>query len=294
MLKMSEEEEKLEETPYFVPKSGNPESMQDVVNNHYAKNKLPGKNSDLQSMSKDELLAVFTEEKNKRKSNYKKLILIFLGLIAFTLIISVTTKFHFFSYFGIYTGVIAGSVAFSQRQKQTAIELARYEDITIAGPLCEMLNVNDKQIAQTVELALTNLLPKLKASDGNLISSEQKKQLRKALSKSKGKIDAIDYSVFRVSILKAFEQIGGHDELELVSGIAKSPESDYALTVRQAAIDCLPSLQTRVAGEKEKQELLRASSFTDLPDEDLLRPAHSPGETTPAELLRPAEPFVKE
>ena len=294
MLKMSEEEEKLKETPYSVPKNGNQESMRVVVDRRSAKKKLSENNSDLQSMTKEELLAVFTEEKNKRKSNSKKLILIVLGLIAFTLIISIFTSIQFVSYIGAFTGVFASTVALSQRQKQTTIELARYEDITIAGPLCEMLNAHDKQITQTVQLALTNLLPKLKASDGNLISSEQKKQLRKALSRSKGSVKAIDYSVFQIAILKAFEQIGGHDELELVSEIAKSPESGYASTVRQAAIDCLPYLQARVAGEKERQELLRASSFTDLPDGDLLRPAHSPGETSPAELLRPADPLSKE
>ena len=251
--------------------------------------KTPDKNADIALMTKEQLLAEFEKANAKRKKFIKFAIWGMVGYIALgVLLMLVNSKIQIFSMFGSLFGVSVGSFAISERQKQTALELTKHDDPAIVGVLCEILDYRDKSIRSSVVIALTRLLPKLKASDSNLLNGQQRHKLRSAFSHRKSRA-SYSNTMFQIATLKSYEQIGYREELITVNEIIGARTGAFSPEVVAAAKECLPYLQKRVKNETEGQTLLRASSFQSVSDEGLLRPAAGVGEIEPQELLRPSE-----
>lgn len=140
-------------------------------------------------------------------------------------------------------------------------QLSYYEDIQLTGTFIKMLAIDDAELLPKVRRVLTNLLPKLKASDSTIIDAQHKKLLLSVLTNNgRVKLPA-EYIAFQLAILKSLEQIGDLNDLQTVTEIATSKGKSYHERVRETAIECLPYLQIRASKEREKKELLRASSF---------------------------------
>ena len=136
---------------------------------------------------------------------------------------------------------------------------------------------------------LTGLLPRLQISDVNLLSLRHHSILNRHLDGAWGSLTA-SRANFVLAILKAYEQVGGAQDLLTVERLAQG--KGYAKRnkeIREAAQDCLPYLQARADGQELRQTLLRASSESGDNSGTLLRPAHAANITDPAQLLRASE-----
>ena len=75
----------------------------------------------------------------------------------------------------------------------------------------------------------------------------------------------------------------------MVEEIADSLYKYYDQRLIEAAQHCLKSLRLSDDVEGDQDYLLRASSISDQPVEQLLRPVKNPGDPNPSELLRTAK-----
>ena len=240
-------------------------------------------------MTKASLLSICRAEQKLRKVT-TRIVLAFLCLYFGSYLLAVWRYNFELPLWGL---CIASSIIWasfwqqSEKHKQAMIALVDDEVVTSVGALSEILKMHDREIAFLVRQALTKILPKLRASEASLLNSYQRTVLRTALNRHKyGKSD--EYTDFQVAVLKSYEQIGGEDDIDTVTQIAASTMI-YDLRVKAAAIECLPYLNQRIVEVKEKDELLRASSFAEIPNRELLRPAQGVGDTPAIDLLRPSK-----
>ena len=168
------------------------------------------------------------------------------------------------------------------RQSEAARQLASCDSVRAVGPLAEALEWPDEALQRVASTALIRLLPRLKASDANLLNPKQRailyKTLRPMNANRKGRL--------LCAILAALEQVGDKSALPAVSRL----ESMLAITaaqrsVRTAAKRCLPYLNANAENARSSQTLLRASSASEVSSDTLLRPS-SNQETPPEQLLR--------
>jgi len=131
--------------------------------------------------------------------------------------------------------------------------------------------------------ALALLLPQMKLKDSALLKPEHRRKLNRHLffAPIKRRVKTTD---LRLSILKAYEQVGDASALEAVEELLTK---NIDAKLRDAAETCLLYLKQNVGRVAEAQTLLRASALSDKPEE-LLRPAREKREEEP--LLRPAMP----
>ncbi len=156
-----------------------------------------------------------------------------------------------------------------------ARNLLIFDDVKIVGPLVDALAFGDEVTQQDARKALVRLLPRLQASDANLLDGKQREQLRQMLF--------TDYTELNVSILKAYEHVGDGPELEAVERLLQN--AIWHVEARDAAEACLPFLQWRARQMQSSQTLLRASQHTTTP-EILLRPAGNSQTEDETQLLR--------
>ncbi len=125
--------------------------------------------------------------------------------------------------------------------------------------------------------ALLELLPVLRATDGDLISAQSHLTLNKC--------SASNDKALVMAVLDALPHIGTQIALSHVEALANEQlKLGKDIEVREMAMVCLPLLKYRIA-EQNKNTLLRASH--PLPSgEELLRPAENTLETAPEQLLR--------
>ena len=180
--------------------------------------------------------------------------------------------------------VSAGAVGASQ--KQTALTLATLEDVRVVGSLTSSLEWGDAAVRGEARKALQNLLPRLKESDSALLTLEQRKILLKQLTNDR------ESPEFLLSILKAFEQIGGEEAISTVTQVYRglTPSGTFP-DVKAAALEILPSLEARKIRQEQSQNLLRPSALSDPQPETLLRPVMGESSHTEdaTQLLRPQE-----
>ncbi len=177
--------------------------------------------------------------------------------------------------------------------RKAAVELTTLDDVRCIGPLVDICVAMQNMTTNTsvrARLALTRLLPRLKASDAHLLREPQRVILRGILA-GKGYISFGKYydAEFILSILKAFEQVGDWKSLPYVQQLAQGAKWPH---VRAAAKECLPYLQALAEKQKPGENLLRASSASEaagVAPETLLRPASATEEARPETLLRAAE-----
>ena len=182
--------------------------------------------------------------------------------------------------------LLAVQMSFPRKLKEQILFLSKYGDPSLIGLCCEMLGSRDRGFDRDVAAILERLLPKFKASEATLLKEEHRSKLREALAPNFMRDESIDDSAFQVSILRAFEQVGGEMELPVVSSIAHAERDDYPANVLEAAKVCLPYLRNRVEHDQASQTLLRPSSLAEFIDPLLLRSVTNPGNTNPRELLR--------
>lgn len=178
------------------------------------------------------------------------------------------------------------SSAATSRQQALAKLLEEVEDVRFIGPALALLHpveTRDKATKQVARSVLKRLLPRLTATDHDLLTSAQKHSLLILLTM---RYDDVDLTL---AILKALEQIGDEKAIPVVEELSHEPAASVNMRrVRDAANDCLPFLRARVKQAEQSQMLLRAS-MPDAPD-TLLRAASAQPDVTPAEeLLRPQE-----
>jgi hypothetical protein len=179
------------------------------------------------------------------------------------------------------------SGTYAQRNLTNA--LIHSNDLQIVPPLI--------QAAATVEISgttavmlLTRLLPRMRASDANLLNADDRTLLHTAMVKharNRG---------FVLAALKALQQIGDRASIPTVKRFAERGNRRGAdPAIRDAAQECLEFLRQRAALSEANNTLLRASSSGDTPTDILLRAVDSPLPTAPEELLRTtAAPIVYE
>jgi hypothetical protein len=171
----------------------------------------------------------------------------------------------------------------SGKQTEAARKLARHDDIRGVGPLAEALEWPDPDVQSVATEALIRLLPRLQATDGALLTANQRANLYRKLRPYQHGAQ----TELQQAILRALEQIGDKEAIpsvrRLARGGALSPKQKQ---VRKAAQDCLPYLRTRAEQQRVSQTLLRASSATSAAPDILLRPADMGGGAAPEQLLR--------
>lgn len=169
------------------------------------------------------------------------------------------------------------------RLKWMMNELASAGDLRVVGPLIEIAAVPEGSADTMAALALTRLLPRLRASDAGLLTARQRSALGKAL------LNHTQNAEFLLAALKALEQMGDGEHLTVVEQLASGTVSTAApARVQAAARECLPFLRARFDQQQARASLLRASDIRYASSAALLRPAAGVPART-AELLRPLD-----
>ena len=136
--------------------------------------------------------------------------------------------------------------------------------------------------------ALTSLLPQLRANDAYLLTSNMRNHIRTWL----GEQVNTDWNVLcpdhlQIAALKALEQVGNTDDIEVVERLANMKTRTSAQEkVKHAAIECLPMLRSHCGEVAAARTLLRAANAEDARPETLLRAASSTTKASATELLR--------
>lgn len=242
----------------------------------------------------DRLLAMLQKESGRRERRRK----IGFAMLAAYFVLLLLSLFHGAWHVDHNDGLLAIGLVFvfvaTHRQRKMLTELAEYDDIRAVGPLTDALGfkqvrlgtlgsaslVNITKVAGIAEAKLSELLPRMRASDAHLLNPEQRRNLCAAVQFSHN----VD---FVVGALRAFEQIGGEDVLVTVEKLAnREPRSAGARQIRQAAEEALPAVRQRAEQAQSARILLRPASSPEGPAEVLLRPAQGPGATDESVLLR--------
>lgn len=172
----------------------------------------------------------------------------------------------------------------SPKQMELAQALVAAKDVQAVGPLAEMLEWPDIECRRQAEYALTALLPLVKASDVNLMTTKQKSALYPMLRPSETR----RHWQLQLAILAALEQIGDEAAVPLVQQLADMKNaSPVHKRIKDRANECLPSLDARARQTRDSQTLLRGSAMTATAPDMLLRPASPTNESDPQQLLRP-------
>jgi len=168
------------------------------------------------------------------------------------------------------------------RLKGLMNNLANISDLRIAGPLVEIVALEESIANKMAAQLLTRLLPRFRASDAKLLTDGQHTALLRTLNRTNATPE------YFVAVLKALEQIGDARALPVVESLATGRRATIApRRVQAAAQDCLPFLRVRCDQQRASQTLLRASDAAGMQTDTLLRPAQGGGTTEATELLRP-------
>jgi hypothetical protein len=166
--------------------------------------------------------------------------------------------------------------------------LAKYfDDVSIIGPLAEALEYRSRPVREAATSALVRLLPRLQESDSDLLTSEQRTNLHRALM---GKNPELV-----VAVLNALEVTGDGTAIpnvqKLASGLGVAG-ADKQIQARAQHI--LLVLRQRAEAQCAPQMLLRAASAGEVGTEVLLRPAAGAGDSQEQVLLRPVNNGTEE
>ena len=179
-----------------------------------------------------------------------------------------------------------------RKPKWSVEKLTRVGGVKAIGTLLEILGGPKaaRQVAPLV-VALTELLPQMKASDAGLLTQAQRRMLNSALKNGfAGKLNALLTLNYRLAILKALEQVGDASAIPVVAHLANGKaQTANQKTLKAAAQECLPLLQNNLGGVEANKMLLRASSPESAAPETLLRPVEFTPDANPKQLLRAAD-----
>jgi hypothetical protein len=204
---------------------------------------------------------------------------------------------------GVYTQLFRSA---SRRKRSYTKALSSRQDMKQIGALIHTLRGTDASVRDLSKRALIDLLPRLRASDAAALGEYERMILLKQLAINPRDLgyrevtEMFSPSAFRrevdlrVSILKAYEQVGGTKELDTVDKLARGlptlhRSSRLPAEIKNAANECLPYLVTRANDERASRQLLRASGMEAVGTGELLRPAAEQSGTGKEHLLMAAE-----
>ncbi len=181
---------------------------------------------------------------------------------------------------------LSGFWALDRNQSEQVVNrLSESWDPRAVGILAVVARERDPTLTHRAMQALTNLLPRIRASDAAYIDAEGMQALILLLP------DAPE--TVQLALLQALEQVGDKRAIPAVSELADSPE--VRPDIQKAAAECLPALRQRARLVRDSATLLRASaaetpteaasqllrpvSGAPVPTDNLLRPAETPSET---------------
>ncbi len=130
--------------------------------------------------------------------------------------------------------------------------------------------------------AIIRILPRLRASDTDLMDADTRKLLNQQLGRSTRALSEAwagarrveEHTAYDVAILKAWEQVGDERALPFVEKLAGlNARTSAQKRVQQAALECLPYLQSRADQQRVAHTLLRAAQPPVEPGDVLLRAA---------------------
>ena len=186
--------------------------------------------------------------------------------------------FQMFSYMGVFGSVTAAT----QFQKSAVQLLATFDDSKYIPELVDAAGSQDKTMAELGSSALAKLLPRLNASDREILDTERRGVLHKALLSGSAKPD------YRKAILAAMEQVGDERDLPAIKKLAeRAGTTAREKEIQEAAKACLPYVELRAEQNRAAHTLLRAATESGADAEALLRPTSSPAEIDSGSLLRP-------
>jgi hypothetical protein len=257
---------------------------------------------DHKPVNAEEILVWFEDGRKRRRAKQRE---INLAIVPICILLTVLLYAFLgpFSAGGMLLAVCASSLilftavnrAFLLREQFVAREngriLSAYDDMRMVGPLIDALGIRDTFIRTPAINTLTKLLPRLHATDAQHITALQMWRLCDALKYNSyeysdsftrafdapiigGVVDRSELLDFHLAILKALEQIGDETAIPHVSAIIEQRvfrEADKIL--RDAAVECYPTLIARVEENRPGSMLLRPSTGLDRNGETLLRPA---------------------
>ncbi len=181
----------------------------------------------------------------------------------------------FFSFSGTYA------------QRNLTNALIHSDDLRIIPPLIQA-SATVEISGTTAVMLLTRLLPRMRASDSQLLSSDDRTLLHTAIAKHARNTE------FVLAAISALQQVGEAPSIPTVQRLAeRSGRGSADPSVREAARECLQFLQQRAAMSEANHTLLRASSQSAAPTDTLLRAIGGSTPTASSELLRTtSEPIV--
>lgn len=198
------------------------------------------------------------------------------------------SRHHAWLPMGIWVALFVAALTLNRlvvtgRHRDLARKLADYKHVQFIGTFVEMFQWPDREIQRVARDTLTELLPKLRASDAGLLNAAHWRCLYRRLNMEEAKY----HSSFLKAILKALEQVGGETALPYVERLAEGTAITGAQkSVRQAATDCLPALYSRSEQTHASQTLLRAAGMGEDRAAMLLRPTTEAVITDPEQLIR--------
>ncbi len=147
-----------------------------------------------------------------------------------------------------------------------------------------------KKHQRAIMSALTILLPQMKANDSHLLTPIARRRIHAWLgTKANTMFGYPCPDDLRIAALKALEQVGTSDDIEVVERLANiKARTPAQMRVKHAAIECLPMLREHCSDVASAQTLLRASNAEDSRPDTLLRAASGNPDTVTGELLRGA------
>jgi len=251
---------------------------------------------ELSRLRASDLIQLMEVEKSHRLRRRKTLIGVVIAYIALTLIISILGhNSHMFNVVACFGGVIGSAMAFTGAHKSAARALAKYEDIESVSPLIEALEIPDSELHFAVSESLTRMLPKMRSSDGALLTADAKRILRRQMAANPRFDNRSKADQFVEAALKALEQVGDESFVATVEGLAAGRGYGNSVIVQKAAEECLPALRQRAEYDRMSHNLLRASTPATSHDADqLLRAAEAAGTTDSTALLRASTSAAKE
>jgi len=211
-------------------------------------------------------------------------VLIFVSVFTYIL----ATHLEHYNLVGYVLGMVALMLSIAAvlalHYRRAAHRIVALELPQAVGPLVEVVATLGDFGSREIKAALVRLLPLLKSSDANLLTSRDRKHLNTFLGLDEYERDDGGFygATLKIAVLRALQQIGDETALCAVERLAESARNRQ---VRSAAQECLPFLQQRSEQMRVEQTLLRASGPGGSPDA-LLRPARDGEEAAPQQLLR--------
>ncbi len=135
-------------------------------------------------------------------------------------------------------------------QARTALAYSQLDNSYI-GALCEALEWPDPRVKHIAAMLLTQMLPRLKSGDSDLLAKEQRNCLYRRLAQQAARRNP----ELAIAILRALPVFGAEGALPYVARLANAnPFTQSGREVKAAARHVLPGLEQLVAAQREAEE----------------------------------------